>query len=626
MSARRRIRRSLPAVAIAGSAILAMPLPGLAADPTKLPWEGPPVRVKPGSVVVTFASGTSAVERRATHAAVGARLAPPDGAARVDVVTLPPGLSVEAAVSRYRADPDVIAAEPDRIATLTQVTTDPLVDEQWALDNTGQPHRLSEGSTAAGSMDADVDAPEAWAATTTGDDVVVAVIDSGVHIGHPDLMDRMWVNPGETPGNGMDDDGNGFVDDVNGWDFRGNDPNPSPPANRPLESHGTHVAGIIAAERDNGIGIAGVCGACRIMALRIDLSLGQELRAIRYAVRNGAHIINMSFSSPVWSLAERTAISNAGRAGVLSVVSAGNASLDNDIPFFPGGGDAAPGFPASYTLQTILSVAASNHRDQYGYFTRCAQRHPRWQCGFTSWGHDSVDVAAPGVDIISTVRPPNGTPDGYDVFDGTSMAAPLVAGIAGLVKHQHMTHGPVALKNAVMNSVDRPGSLTLVSAWADALGIPKRPMTGSFTRTSGRVNAFRALNAPTTNATPRTDGNVNGARRMTRRSVRGRVAWPGDVNDVYAKKLRGGRRYRVVLNGPARRDLDLWVWSPKVTEIHQFTIDCFRRPRCPTVAGVSASFDADEAVTFRVRRTNRYYLQVQGFYSGGRYTLSVRRV
>jgi hypothetical protein len=98
------------------------------------------------------------------------------------------------------------------------------------------------------------------------------------------------------------------------------------------------------------------------------------------------------------------------------------------------------------------------------------------------------------------------------------------------------------------------------------------------------------------------------------------------VNDVYARKLRGGRRYRVALNGPPRRDLDLWVWSPNVTEIHQFTITCFRRPRCPTIRAASATLDADEAVTFRVPRTRRYFIQVQGFYSGGGYTLSVRRV
>jgi subtilisin family serine protease len=623
MSARRRIRRSLPAVAIAGSAILAMPLPALAADPPKLPWEGPPVRVKPGSVVVTFAPGTTPVERRATHSALGVA---PGRASRIDVVTLPPGLSVDAAIRRYEADPEVIAAEPDRYVTLTGIPNDTYFSQQWALHNTGQSHRRSAGGTASGTNDADVDASEAWDTPSPANEVVVAVIDSGVHIGHPDLDGSLWVNPDE-PVNGVDDDGNNKIDDVNGWDFENGDRNPSPGTRR-IDSHGTHVAGIVAAERGNTTGIAGVCDACRIMALRFDLSLGQEIQAIRYAVQQGADIINMSFGGPVWSLAEREAIADAGRAGVLTVVSAGNSSADNDIPFFPTESDFAPDFPASYTLPWILSVAASNHHDQYGYSTKCAANRPRWQCSFTSWGHDSVDVAAPGVDILSTVRPPTGNfPDpAYAVFDGTSMAAPLVAGVAGLVKDLHPEYGPVALKNAVMNSVDQPGSLTMTTRWAALLDISRSPIQGNFTRTQGRVNAAAALTAPTTNATPLTDGNVNGARRMARKSVRGRVGWPGDANDVFAKKLRGGRRYRVVLNGPANRDFDLWVWSPKVTEIYQFTITCFRRPRCPTITAVSTSLDADEAVTFRVRRTRRYFVQVQGFYSGGRYTLSVRRV
>jgi thermitase len=625
MSARRRIRRSLRAVAIAGSAILAMPLPGLAGDPPKVPWEAPPVRVKPGSVVVTFEAGTTPVERRATHSAIGVAAG---RASRIDVVTLPPGLSVDTAIRRYEADPDVVAAEPDRYVTLTEtIPNDPYFGQQWALRNTGQPHRRSGGGSASGTNDADVDASNAWDTPSPASEVVVAVIDSGVQINHPDLDGSLWVNDDEQNGiPGEDDDGNGRIDDVNGWDFENGDPNPSP-GGRLIDSHGTHVAGIVAAERGNGTGIAGVCDACRIMALRFDLSLGQEIKAIRYAVENGADIINMSFGGPVWSMAEREAIADAGRAGVLTVVSAGNSSADNDIPFFPTERDFAPDFPASYTLPWILSVAASNHRDQYGYATKCATRRPRWQCSFTSWGHDSVDVAAPGVDILSTVRPSVGnfTDPAYAVFDGTSMAAPLVAGVAGLVKDLHPEYGPVALKNAVMNSVDTPGSLTMTTRWAALLDISRSPIRGTFTRTQGRVNAAAALNAPTTNATPLTDGNVNGARRMARRTVRGRVGWPGDVNDVYAKKLRGGRRYRVVLNGPARRDLDLWVWSPNVTEIHQFTITCFRRPRCPTITAASATLDADEAVTFRVRRTRRYFIQVQGFYSGGRYSLSVRR-
>jgi subtilisin family serine protease len=155
------------------------------------------------------------------------------------------------------------------------------------------PQELTHGSSGA-----DVDAPFAWLNATPGDDVIVAVLDTGVDVDHPDLVDSMWVNQLEQSGlPDVDDDGNGYVDDINGWDFRGDDPNPSPGTSL-IGSHGTPVAGIVAAQRGNAIGIAGVCGSCRIMALRFDLSLGQEIDAIEYAAANGADVINMSFASP----------------------------------------------------------------------------------------------------------------------------------------------------------------------------------------------------------------------------------------------------------------------------------------------------------------------------------------
>jgi subtilisin family serine protease len=632
----------LAASLVAVVAVVALAPTALAATPPKFPWQGPAVRVKPGHVVVTFAPGTSRAERRAVHAEVGGRATAPAGHLRVDVVDLPPGLSTAAALRRYRADPSVVAAEPDRFAVFTEIPNDQHFEpHQWALHNTGLVHRISESgfvaqNGAAGLADRDVDAPEAWdrdAATPGDEEVVVAVLDNGVDIDHPDLVEAMWVNDGEVPGNDLDDDGNGFIDDVHGWDFRQDDADPSPQNPGIVNnSHGTHVAGIVAATRNNAIGVAGVCDPCRIMALRFDLSLGQEIDAIEYAAANGADIINMSFASPIWSAAERAAIRAAGQQGVLSVVAAANSSADNDIPFYPSGQGFAPAFPASYTLARVLSVAASNHKDQYGLLTECdLSSVPRWRCAFTSWGRNSVDVAAPGVDIVSTIAPQagGGGPGigiGYRAFDGTSMAAPLVAGIAGLVKHENPGYSPTQVKNAVMNSVDRPASLKMLSSFANVTGIPKTAISGLFTRTQGRVNARRALTAPTTNATPLTDGNIDGAvllGGMVQRSV----AWPRDVNDVYRKRLFAGNRYRITLNGPANKDMDLYVWKPGATEIHQFTAGCFNSGgACPWLRAASGSTDADEQVTFSVGATGTFSIQVQGWYSDGRYTLSVKRL
>jgi len=611
----------------------------------KVPWGSGVARFVPGHVVVVWRDRAPRQATRALNARLGARTVAPMSGLNVDVVRITGGTSVPAAIRRYQRSPLVRFAEPDRIATaaaIPPITNDPLIGQQWALNNTGQSHEMTNqgfgfGQPRHGTAGADVQAPEAWAAQTAHGPAVVAVIDTGVDLNQPDLMNRLWVNPGETPGDGIDNDGNGFVDDVHGWDFKGNDKNPTP-ANTLDDSHGTHVAGIIAAEQNNNEGISGVCPDCTIMALRIgtaaSLTLGNELKAINYAINNHADVINLSLGDPVWSKAERAAISRAGQAGILVVVAAGNSSMDNDIQFYqhPKGQPPswAPSYPASYTLNNILAVAASNDRDQYGYVSQCQSQHiPLWQCGFTSWGHDSVDVAAPGVDILSTVRAGlslGHTFDDYEFFDGTSMAAPMVAGIAGLVRSEHPGYGAVKIKNAIMHSVNHPASLKLYDAWGPEAGVGKALLTGHFTRTHGRVNALRALTSSTANATPLTDGNIDGAKAFTSPVV-GRVSWPADANDVYRRSLRKGTRYQVVLNGPPGADMDLWVWRPGTTEIFQFTSGCFFKPMvCPALQAVSGGVTADEKVTFTAPKTGVFYIHVNGWYSGGRYTLTLKKV
>jgi subtilisin family serine protease len=603
----------------------------------KLPWNTGGARVVPGRVVVVWRHGASTVATRALSSNLGATTTSTPSS-DIDVVQLPAGASEAAAIHRYERSPLVRSAEPDRIASLLAVPNDTHFGQQWALDNTGQSHLetnqgLGYHTSRTGSPDADVDGPEAWTDQTVHTPTVVAVIDTGVDIDHPDLQNSLWTNPGETPGNGIDDDGNGKIDDVNGWDFASNDKNPSP-SNGIENSHGTHVAGIIAAEQNNSQGISGVCPDCQIMALRFGsasgLSLGKEISAIHYAANNGADVINLSIGSPVWSPAERTAIQQAGNKGVLVVAAAGNAGEDNDIAYYPDPRHQAwaPSYPASYSLSNILSVAATNDHDQYAYFSQCKQAHvPLWKCGFSSFGHESVDVAAPGVDILSTVRADLGKPYlGYQVFDGTSMASPMAAGIAGLVFSQNPGDTPIQVKNAVMNSVDKPTSLKLFTMWAGKVGVAKKALTGHFTRTQGRVNADAALANDITSATPKTDGNVDGARSIDARRG-GTVSWPSDDNDVYKKRLVRGHRYSVTLDGPRGQDFDLWIWNPGTKDIWQFSAGCFRRGgSCPAFAAVSGGTTADEHATFRAHKTGTFYVQVNSWYSHGRYSLHIKKV
>ena len=241
---------------------------------SKFPWGSAPARVVPRQLVVVWKHGARPAAERALSVHLGTRRIAPTPNLGVDVVHVPRGRSMAAATRALERSPLVRSVEPNRVAS---IAAPPLPDdtdfsEQWALNNTGQTHTMTDqgggtGTTTNGTSDADVDAPEAWADQTNHNPVVVAVIDTGVDINHPDLVDRLWTNPGEIDGNSIDDDHNGFVDDIHGWDFKDGDADPSPstsgtPANKLENAHGTHVAGIVAAKQDNALGVSGVCPDC----------------------------------------------------------------------------------------------------------------------------------------------------------------------------------------------------------------------------------------------------------------------------------------------------------------------------------------------------------------------------
>jgi subtilisin family serine protease len=354
------------------------------------------------------------------------------------------GMSVTDAVGLLAADPAIEYAEPNYTVHAYITPNDPDFNLLWGMHNTGQ---------TGGAADADIDAAEAWN-VNTGGSVIVGVLDSGVDTAHADLRANIWTNPGEIPGNAVDDDNNGFVDDVHGWDFRNND-------NGAVDDfgHGTHVAGTIAAVGNNGIGVVGVCWSARVMPLKFLDSGGygtvaDAIRALEYATRMGVRVTNNSWGGSAYSQALKDAIDSAGAHGVLFVVSAGNSRANIDI---------ATDYPASYNLDNMITVAATDDRDSLA-------DEPTWGSNF---GPISVDLGAPGVDILSTI-PGNA----YASAGGTSMAAPHVTGVAALVWSQYPTLTHLQVKDRILGLADPIPALV------------GKCLTGA------RLNAFMALAEP----------------------------------------------------------------------------------------------------------------------------------
>src|SRR5262245_58937310 len=338
-------------------------------------------------------------------------------------VNLPATMSVDRAVAVLRGRPGVALVQPDYRVQIARTPNDPSFGSLWGLDNTGQ---------GGGTVNADINAPQAWNTSTGTGRTVVAVIDTGVDYNHPDLAANMWRNSREIPGNGIDDDRNGFKDDVYGYDFANNDSNPMDD-----NGHGTHVSGTIGAVGDNGVGVAGVDWHAKIMALKfLDSSgsgyLSNAVRALNYAVANGAKVVNASFGGGGYDSAMATAINNAKSRGVIVVAAAGNDASDND---------ADPAYPANYAGDNVVSVAATDRYDQLAYFS--------------NYGRSTVDIAAPGQSIFSTL--PNGR---YGTYSGTSMATPHVAGSLALVWDAHPDWTYRQVIEAVLNTADRIPSLS----------------------------------------------------------------------------------------------------------------------------------------------------------------------
>lgn len=376
------------------------------------------------------------------------------------LMQVPQGMTVPDAVQKASEQKGVVYAEPNwriqlddserslgpassphstSFAVPTRVPND-LDERLWGLSNHGQ---------ANGRPGSDIRAPQAWVTETGKSQAeggpLIAVIDTGIDHTHPDLQANMWTNPGEIAGDGIDNDGNGIVDDVHGANFL---LHTGDPMDTTQDGHGTHVAGTVGAVGDNGIGVVGVNWNASIMGLRFLHDYGGNMdaavEAILYASRMGARVINNSWGASKPSQALYDAIK---ASPALNVCAAGNSRRDLEIK---------PHYPASYDLPNILTVAATDDDDSL--------------IRASNWGKVSVDVGAPGRDTYSTV--PKGD---YGFKTGTSMAAPIVTGVAALVLCQHPELTAVELKERLMQSVDK------------VPGLEGRIVTG------GRINAARAV-------------------------------------------------------------------------------------------------------------------------------------
>lgn len=357
----------------------------------------PPQEAAPEQALVRWRPGTSTAERVAALEDLGGV----EGLRSFDLV---PGLQVvrhrRGDLQRLRATlgERALYVEADAPTSPAQGTSDPLFPEQYGLHNTGQMVEAIPGLPGA-----DLRTLEAWARTTGSDAVTVAIVDTGMDLAHPDLAPNLWVNGGEIAGNGLDDDGNGLVDDLHGWDFFADDADPTDET-----GHGTHVAGILGARGNNGLGIAGVSWRPRLLPLRTmgtsGGSISHALAALDHCASMGIRLSNHSWTTAAFSQALLDAFEALTAAGHLAVVAAGNQGRDLDTE---------PVWPAAFDLPGLLTVAATDARDELA--------------GFSNHGLESVDLAAPGVAIVSTL------PGGYGALSGTSMATPMVTGTAALL-------------------------------------------------------------------------------------------------------------------------------------------------------------------------------------------------
>ena len=374
------------------------------------------------------------------------------------VIEVPGEESVDRYIKRLEATGLYAFVERDRLLYAQALPSDPdfVSGAQWSLRNTGQSN---------GKPGADIKAVDAWDVVTDASSVLVAVIDSGARLDHPDLVANLWRNLGESgngrENNGIDDDGDGYIDDVFGINatVARSHPDSGNPADDDGIGHGTAVAGVIGAVGNNGLGVTGVAWKAQIMVLKFLTSDGtgatsDAIECMDYAVAKGAKIINASYGSSVMSQAESAAMQRIKNAGIIMVAASGNDGLNND---------EIPHYPANHAFENIVAVGASTRTDQPAVLS--------------NYGNGKVDLFAPGMEIRTLTRVAQ---EPYAAVSGTSFAAPHVTGALALIKSLYPQDTPRESINRLLRGVDH------VDAFVGKA------------QSSGRLNLARALaSAPT---------------------------------------------------------------------------------------------------------------------------------
>jgi len=411
----------------------------------------------------------------------------------------------------------VLSVAPDSFIQLSDTpSTDPGFGDQWNLHNTGQ---------SGGTVDADIDAPEAWDISTGSRTITVGLIDAGTQYTHPDLADNIWTNPGEAgalASNGIDDDGNGYIDDLHGWDWANGDNDPNG-----IGNHGTQTAGCLGAIGDNGIGVAGVCWRVSIAPLQVfpesisdPGTIAFVINAIYYAIDMDFDVLSNSWNDGFASNAALlSAIRAADAAGIIFVCSAGN----DDINL-----DTTPKYPASYQVANIINVGATNRLDQ--------------RAAFSNYGL-SVMIAAPGEAILSTT-----VGGGYALGSGTSYATPQVAGACALAK-AHLGLSGAQIKQRLLARADSLPSLAGVIAGGRRLNIAN--LLANYPP-SANAGADQTISLPMTGVTlggsaSDDDGTVAGYAWTQIAGAGATIASPGSADTAITGLGQGIHQFRLTV-------------------------------------------------------------------------------